>query len=251
MTRPSLLRGAGCALATACFAASGAVAQLPGGFTRANLAGAPVEQVAERILGRDLAVDVESFSLDPNFPFPGGALMSARFFHRPQPKTAEICGREEDVVGFEPIAGLSDATLSRDSPSRIDHFARLHEISLAPGCRLAPGQSFAYVGEHIGVEAAMRALTALGEARRAAANPGPLPFRYTCRDDLHRDHCRGDGRAALATLPLERTFEIETDGADAVQFSIPGETVYWSVRLTGLGTHHAELELVAQAPPSF
>ena len=251
MKSTRFLGGACFALLFACLDPAGVRARLPGGFTRANLAEASTREVAERLLGRDLAVDVESYSLDPNFSYPNGALMSARFFHRPRPATADICLRDEDVVGFQPIEGLSDATLRRDSPSRVDHFARLKEISLAPDCRLAAGQTFAYVGEQVGLEAAMRALAALGAARRAAALPGPLPLRLICQDELRRDHCRGAGRTALAALPLERAFDIEPDAGGAIRIDVPGGTAHWTLRLVGLGTDELELTLVAGAPPPF
>jgi hypothetical protein len=250
MIATRLLRGACCALALAC-GVSAAPGQLPGGFTRANLGRAPARAVIERILGRDLAANIESYSLDPNSFDPNGALMSARFFGRPRPATADICLRDVDIVGFEPIAGLSDATIRGDSPSRVARFARASGIALAPGCRLAAGQGFAYVGEHIGLETAMRALAAVGAARRDAAMPGPLPLRFTCRDDLHGDHCPGDGRGALAALPLEQTAIIEIDAGGGIRFDIPGQRAYWAVRLVGLGTDQAALTLVAQAPPPF
>jgi hypothetical protein len=246
-----LLRGLCCAFALACLGPACARAALPGGFTRANLAGVPVHAVAERILGRDFAANIESYSLDANLVYPGGALMSARFFGRPHAATAEICARNVDIVDFSPIEGLSDATLSRDSPSHVARFARATEISYAPGCRLAAGQAFAFVGEHIGPETAMRALAALAAARRAASLSGRLPLRYTCRDDLHGDHCRGDGRAALATLPLEQVLRIEVDAGGGIGFDLPGERVFWALRLTGLGTDQAALTIVAQAPPPF
>jgi hypothetical protein len=251
MNAARLSLGTFCLAAIACLDLSAATAQLPGGFTRASLAGVPVHDVAERLLGRDLAATVESYSLDPNFSYPNGSLMSARFFHRPQPATAEICARTVDIVEFEPIAGLSDATFSRDSPSFVEGLARATEIALAPGCRLMDHQPFAGIVSGIELADAIRVLTFLSTARRAAAGPGALPLQLTCHEALQRDHCRGDGREALATLPLERTLMIEGQGPGGVRLDIDGGTTHWVLNLAGFGTDRVVLTMSSGPPPPF
>jgi hypothetical protein len=69
-------------------------------------------------------------------------------------------------------------------------------------------------------------LERLRTARRLARGAGPLPFSLSCTDETDSGICGGGGRAALASLPLDRVQSVRpiyNTSCVRVLFEYPGD----------------------------
>ncbi|MGZ8337220.1 MAG: hypothetical protein ACXWU1_11210 [Allosphingosinicella sp.] len=212
----------------------------------------PTAQLAQQLLGREAAVDVESHEV-----IDGGLvhfLAGVRFFHRPRPLAADICGRRVHYVSF---AAAGPAAPDSSPPQRVSAPGSVREsleIALAPQCRLAPGQRFSVLNAGVSQETAVDALRAGAALSSAARGPDAVMFSVTCRDELGQAACGIDGRETLAAVPIDRAWLIEPDpnvaGWVRVVVGEPGQ-VYWELRFPGGTTAPAELVMTRKVPALF
>jgi hypothetical protein len=247
MSRAMLVMGVVAALV-----ASPAHARRPSAtYTRAAVAGLTTAELAQRLLGPQAASAALSHVVDPPSR-PGEQLTVILFTFSPRPIGDDICAKDEASVYFVPIVKRG-APRPPDAPTRIFERGQLTRIALAPGCRMAPGQHFARPIFGMPLEKSIDLLRSLNAARAAAAAPGPLSFRLSCRDHQSRQAmCGGDPRAALASLPLAQAFRIERSddiaGAFQVRIGDPASSdedlPFWKIDLVAIGTDRAEIRMV-------
>ena len=212
----------------------------------------PAPELAERLLGAELAADIVQIEVEPLGLVE--QLGSVRLVHRPQPLEADGCTRRVDSVFFYPVASVDAQTPPRQVRTRPESRLRGLEVALAPACRLDAGQRFAALSRGIGAHDGAATLRRLNMARRAAAASGDLPFRFSCEDTTGQRACGGDGRAALAGLPVEQTRLIVLPRAPvgALQAIVgePGQ-LYWEVTMTGSETDLTDLVMTRRVPAPF
>ena len=206
--------------------------------------------LAERLIGRDEAADVERSEIRWDRMLPGGAYLE--LFHRPIPFEDDMCARRVHTLLLMARPPAPGSSLDR-APLTIEHVDDDVGLALAPGCRTVAGQSFVVANQGLERAAFVQGLRDLSAARAAAAEPSRLPFRLTCNDAVrdHRNACRAGARRTLAALPIERAWQMESDSASVEIFvGGPGEQ-QWGVRISGFGTHEARVSLRWFEPPPF
>lgn len=235
--------------------AATANAQLPPGYTRAAVENVSTAVLAERLLGQLAARSIERHEVVRPY-FTGSALGSIRFYARQRPIGHDVCAREVQTVFFETIAASDWNARTppiNDPPTRVERVERRDEITLAPDCRMIDGQRFAHVQPGASAEQGLATLRALARVRDAARADGPLPFHLACMDAHQRNACRGDGRAALAALPLHQAFLIDryrATGGGQVAIGVPGG-LYWDIHITALGETYASVTMSWTMPAPF
>ena len=231
-------------------------------YTKAALSALSTAQLAGMFLPPPEAETVEKHWIEDHHYLARDRSWNIRFRSRPRPIGADICERAGSSITFFPTKrGRGDER--PEMPASADRVYRYSHYALAPDCRQLPGLRFARV---LGVghnaipdEEGIAILRNLASVQAAAAAPGPLPFRLTCRhNSLEPDPCAVDLRDLLARLPLHHAFTIERhptphncdwssrDEGDAVEIGQPDDSEVWDVRLRRLGTGKAEVELIRQ-----
>ena len=196
----------------------------------------PPRALAERLIGRAAARSIVEAEMDPPI-VQGGLPSSVRLIERGRPHGNDLCVQR--VHHVTPVAEGQVVTAGGRVTQR---------IALAPRCRTVAAQRFASVNPGVGLDLAAALLRNVASARTAAAGTGALPFRLTCRDELQQGACRGDGRAALAALPLHQAFLISAPAQIAV--GAPSRPL-WDVAFLAPGTPHAELLMTWKVPAPF
>ncbi len=243
-------------------------------YTRAALAGRSTAELSATFLPGVSPAGIESHEIgDPIWS--GGSLVHLLFRGRPHLLADDICGRDIYIVAFYPLAPDTEATRSRDMPSRPNQPYRSTRIAVAANCALPPGQRyFASVGRRyagqgapLTLEQGMDILRRLVAARAAAAGSASLPFRLRCStegDGLNEPSysCPPDARALLAGLAVQRAITIDRapfrpqtlcgaprpETGDSIEVTDAGENPrwVWEVRLHDMDTDHAEIVLTQQ-----
>lgn len=213
----------------------------------------PAPTIAERLIGPQQGADVERSEVRWDGMLPGGAEL--RLFHRPVPFAGDMCSQRVHYLSLLLLDPTDATSLPRDRQSlRVTHIRDNETIAMAPSCRTAPRQSFAYINPLVGRMAAVQALRNLWAARAAAARRGRLPFRVACRDVAPDpgDRCRRGGRRTLATLPIERAWLISNNDDSQISIAVgePGQ-VFWRVVITDFGSERARVSLTWMFPPPF
>jgi hypothetical protein len=193
-----------------------------------------------------------------------GPLQGVIFDSRPEVADDEACLRRSQMVSMTLVKRTPEWPHTGDVPVRFEGIRRFTEYSLSPGCAALPGRVFA--GWHsypLPESEALAILKALAAAQRAAAGPGPLPYRLVCVDHTRGPdslfECPADPRPVFATLPLHQAFTVERhpfphncdsssrDIGDAVEIGRPDAHGYvWDIRLRSLGTPDAEVAMIRQ-----
>jgi hypothetical protein len=167
----------------------------------------------------------------------------ATFYTEPAIYPDGTCRRERRAVSPNPKAG---------GPPRVIAV----EVALAPHCRLPKEGLFANVYSPRGMDEAIAALRRFEAIRAAADAPEALPFELSCRIAAEPDvACRGEARATLAALPIDKILIVDPDGESgwklAVMPSGPGKP-YWDVRWSEDGQRKVtRVNLSWQIPAPF
>jgi hypothetical protein len=210
------------------------------------------QELAHRLLPPERAARVERAEVQQDAR--SDALSHIKLFHRPGPLGDRFCGQAADFVSFDAPEGSLAAAAGERAPMQAGEPREVLLIALAPGCRMAAGQAFAYLNPGVEPAAGQRVLEDLAAAKDAAAGPGPLPFSLRCEDTLGQGKCPGDGRSALAALPLEQAWLVSGGDGDPpsprVTIGWRG-SLYWDVAVRDFGTDKAEFSMVWKAPAPF
>lgn len=169
--------------------------------------------------------------------------------------------RHTQLVNFQTVVLHRNPSQAGDVPVKAGLTSRFAEYALAPGCASLPGRQFAQWETYRQPETeALAILRALAQVQRAAAAPGPLPFRLVCDREISTGdgECATDPRQTLVALPLHQAATVERhprpdncslgsrDIGDAVEIGDRDKGPVWDVRLRQLGTPEAEVALIRQ-----
>ena len=154
---------------------------------------APTKQLAAELLPSEWAEDAVSHTVDyiladPRYP------QSVRFEGQARPTGDGFCARKTYYVSI--AGGLP----GKQGEARKAVAGDKIRLGACTGI-------FAHVNPGASLEGAKRALRWLEWAQLMARGDGPLLFALRCRDETrHSDRCAAGARAALAALPLGKTF---------------------------------------------
>lgn len=222
---------------------SGAFARAPAPVTYREMMTISPSQAGLRLLGAARGADIVGISFidlpnaEPDVRSKPG-ILQLFLTARPVPLGANFCTQRRQHFMLVNANPMATQRLGYDDPMRVFPAWKETTLARAPGCRLAPGQSFAsFSGDP---EMAMRALGDLASAQGEARSPGRTPgLQLSCKDavDYDPDHCRGGGREALARLPLKRACAINAAEGDpeAIEVTLCTGGRLWRLRLRARG----------------
>lgn len=221
---------------------SGAFARTPALTYRAIMT-MPPSEAGLRLLGVERGADIVRLSfIDLMNAGPDERrlprLLQLFLYSRPVPLGSSFCVQQRQFLGL--VSAQADQEirgLRNDEPLRVLWGWKETTLARAPGCRLAPGQTFAGVQDR---DVAMRALDDLAAAQEAARSPQrTVALQLTCDDavEYDPDRCRGGGREALARLPLKGACRIDAIDGDpeVIEVTLCTGGPLWVLRLRARG----------------
>ncbi len=219
--------------------------------------------LAALLLPRALAVRALSHRVRESLPFPHrlSPVAGIRFQLDAWQSMAGVCRRDDAYVPLDPVVlGPASADAGMPPPGlpvslRVGHVHTEARIALGVQCAEIPVEHYAYVRSGLSVEQAALQLRWFQEQRALAAS-GQMTLQVTCSYGFgNHDPCLTDTAALLASIPLERTFDIESrNGGQAVQLAVmpdgPGHP-FWQVLRTHGGDVPDRVQLHWTVPAPF
>lgn len=172
---------------------------------------ASTQKLAAELLPPEWAADAVSHVVSRGI-LQGGPPSSVRFEGRPVKTGDGFCTRKSYYVS---ISGPYGSTEGEPRKPIVADKVRLGECD----------GIFAHVNPGASFDGAKRALRWLEWARSEARSDRPLSFSVRCRDETQGGKCAVGGRAALASLPSEKSFLV-TDPSN--------QPHVWKVAITGI-----------------
>lgn len=172
----------------------------------------------------------------------GGPPSSVRFEGRAVPTNNGLCSRKTYYVSILPTSE------NEGEPQKPLVNSKLR-LGNCDGI-------FAYVNPGAGLEDGKTVLRWLVWAQQAARGKAPLPFELNCQSETSQNKCASGARAALASLPLDKTTIITRNfyrrphrWEVAVTESEPGQ-LYWDVKIDAT-PGNASIDLGWRIPAPF
>ncbi|MFT3669262.1 MAG: hypothetical protein QM795_11950 [Pseudoxanthomonas sp.] len=183
-------------------------------LTSGELARAPTVELADRVLGRDLAAEAVTHLLEDRpriLDSDRHAHGAIRFFMRPVEVAQGVCRRDTWYVPLKPTPHFDgDGYLAGDA------MGPTPQLAIADDCASAPDLAFGWYPSRRPIGDAVDVLTRVRAFQQRLRQGEALPFEVECSSTLPgTDPCEPGAAEVLRSLPLDRLLSVEFDRAIA------------------------------------